>query len=72
MNKSLVGIVGGTGFVSGHRAAHLSNRGVRTRILTAHPEGHRDIKVLPGLKLTNGHIFDPRALARNPEGCAAP
>jgi uncharacterized protein YbjT (DUF2867 family) len=71
MNKPLVGILGGTGFVSGHRAAHLCNRGVRTRIITAHPERHRDIKVLPGLELTKGDIFDPTALARNLEGCAA-
>jgi uncharacterized protein YbjT (DUF2867 family) len=71
MNKPLVGILGGTGFVGGNLAAHLCNRGVRTRILTIHPERHRDIKVLPCLELTKGDIFDPTALARNLEGCAA-
>lgn len=71
MKTRTVCILGGTGFVGKHLAAHLHNQGIRSRILTRRPERHRELKVLPGLQLSEADIFDLPSLSRNLEGCDA-
>ncbi|AHE97141.1 complex I NDUFA9 subunit family protein [Thioalkalivibrio paradoxus] len=62
MSIKSVCILGGTGFVGRHIVARLTDRGVAVRILTRHPERHRDLKVLPEVTLASGDPHDPATL----------
>lgn len=64
-------VLGGTGFVGRHLATRLANRGYSLRVLTRHPQRHREIEVLPGAELIGADIHDPKALAEQFAGCDA-
>jgi NADH dehydrogenase len=64
-------VLGGTGFVGRHLATRLANRGYALRVLTRHPQRHREIEVLPGAELIGADIHDPQALATQFAGCDA-
>ena len=64
-------VLGGTGFVGQHLATRLANRGYSLRVLTRHPQRHREIEVLPGAELVGADIHDPKALAEQLAGCDA-
>ena len=57
-------ILGGTGFVGRHIVARLAEREMSVRILTRHPERHRDLKILPQVELVTGDAHDPAQLNR--------
>jgi uncharacterized protein YbjT (DUF2867 family) len=57
-------ILGGTGFVGRHIVARLAEREMSVRILTRHPERHRDLKILPQVELVTGDAHDPEQLNR--------
>jgi uncharacterized protein YbjT (DUF2867 family) len=57
-------IVGGTGFVGRRLAARLSEAGHDIVILTRRRERHRDLLVLPGLRLVEGDVHAPAFLQR--------
>jgi NADH dehydrogenase len=71
MKINRVCILGGTGFVGQHLTARLAARGIKCRILSRHPHRHRDMKVLPGVRLYRSNIFDPEALAVHFADCEA-
>ena len=71
MNINRVCILGGTGFVGHHLAARLASAGIHCRIITRHPQRHRDLRVLPGLELVQGDILDDVELERGFAGCEA-
>lgn len=71
MKINRVCILGGAGFVGHHLAARLSSAGVRCRIVTRHPQRHRDQRVLPGLELVQGDILDTDDLEHGFRGCEA-
>lgn len=62
-------ILGGTGFVGRHLTAALAGAGHGVRILSRDPEGHRELRVLPGVELRPGDAHDPDTLRRALSGC---
>ncbi|MDG4551464.1 MAG: complex I NDUFA9 subunit family protein [Candidatus Contendobacter sp.] len=71
MNSKSICVLGGTGFVGRHLATRLANRGYRIKVLTRHPQRHRDIEVLPGARLVEADIHDPTVLQAQFAGCDA-
>ncbi|MHB8622043.1 MAG: complex I NDUFA9 subunit family protein [Sulfuricaulis sp.] len=55
-------MLGGTGFVGGRLAARLSAAGHDVVILSRHRERHRDLLVLPTVRLVQGDVHDPEFL----------
>jgi len=71
MKINRVCILGGTGFVGQHLVARLAASGIHTRVVSRHPQRHRDLRVLPGLELAAGDILDPAQLQHLFSGCEA-
>jgi len=71
MSTHRVCILGGSGFVGRHLAAHLSAQGIACRIVTRHPHRHRHLQVNPGLELVSANLFETRSLAERFHGCDA-
>lgn len=71
MKIDKVCILGGTGFVGHHLAARLAADGVSCRIVTRHPQRHRDQRVLPGAELVSASVLDNDDLKRSLTGCDA-
>jgi nucleoside-diphosphate-sugar epimerase len=68
MTKGSVCIVGGTGFVGHAIATQLCEAGYQVTIISRHRERHRDLLVLPTVRVINGDIFDYAFLAHEFEG----
>lgn len=71
MKLTCVSILGGTGFVGRHLAARLSARGLQLRMPTRHPQRHRDLRLLDGVRLIEADVHDPAQLAKTIEGSEA-
>lgn len=71
MKVQKICVLGGTGFVGQHLAARLANRGYALKVLTRHPQRHREIEVLPGAQLIGADIHDSTVLAEQFDGCDA-
>jgi uncharacterized protein YbjT (DUF2867 family) len=71
MTIDRVCILGGSGFVGHHLSARLAAAGMGCRVVTRHPQRHRDLRVLPGTEVVGGDIFDPETLERLLAGCGA-
>jgi uncharacterized protein YbjT (DUF2867 family) len=69
MNIEQVCILGGSGFVGHHVSARLTAAGVRCRIVSRHPQRHRDLRVLPGTEVVSGNVMDDEQLKRLLDGC---
>jgi len=67
--KKTVCIFGGSGFVGHYISALLIEKGYRVRIVTRHPQRHKDMKVLPGLTLIQGTPADKAVRDSALEGC---
>lgn len=63
MSYSKICILGGTGFVGKHIAARLSSLGYQVLVPTRHPQRHRDLTVLPNVKLKRANIHNKEELA---------
>jgi len=63
MRVDSVCVLGGGGFVGGHLVARLSAAGKRVTVLSRHPQRHRELLVLPGVKLERADIHDRAQLA---------
>lgn len=57
-------VLGGTGFVGRHLAARLTRDKHDIVVLTRHAARHRDLLVLPTLRLAQGDVHDPEFLRR--------
>ncbi|MGE5240639.1 MAG: complex I NDUFA9 subunit family protein [Bacteroidota bacterium] len=68
MTTHKICMVGGTGFVGRRLAARLSEAGHDIVILTRRRERHRDLLVLPGLRLAEGDVHQPSFLQRELQG----
>lgn len=71
MNIQSICVLGGTGFVGRHLVTRLANRGYPIKVLTRHPQRHRDVEVLPGVQLIGADIHDPVVLQTQFAGCDA-
>ena len=66
-----VGLLGGTGFIGRHLAARLVRDGHDVTVLTRNRERHRDLLVLPTLRLVEGDAHDLPTLHAAFGGCDA-
>jgi NADH dehydrogenase len=57
-------ILGGTGFVGRHLVSLLAARNLPVTVLTRRRERHRELLVLPTVKVVETDIHDPQALSR--------
>ena len=71
MKVQTICILGGTGFVGGHLVTHLANQGHSLKVLTRHPQRHRELAVLPTVDLVEAGIGDQAALETQFAGCDA-
>lgn len=62
MKTKNICMLGGTGFVGGHLADLLADRGHRVRVLSRHPERHRELAVHPRIELLGCNVHDSEAL----------
>ena len=62
-------VLGGTGFVGQSVVAQLANAGCEIRIPTRHAARHRNITVLPEVRLIECDVHDPATLERLLAGC---
>ncbi|MDY6992818.1 MAG: complex I NDUFA9 subunit family protein [Pseudomonadota bacterium] len=66
---STICLLGGSGFVGQHLAQWLTKQGWQIRILTRRREQHRELLVLPTLKLISADITDQAQLNTHLAGC---
>ena len=71
MKVQTICILGGAGFVGGHLVTHLANEGHSLKVLTRHPQRHRELAVLPTVDLVEAGIGDQAALEAQFAGCDA-
>ena len=64
-------VLGGTGFVGRHLTTRLANQGYSLRVLTRHPQRHREVEVLPGAELVEADVHNPTVLQDQFRGCDA-
>ncbi|ALG69048.1 complex I NDUFA9 subunit family protein [Beggiatoa leptomitoformis] len=64
-------IVGGAGFVGKHLTARLANQGCQVNVLTRQREKHRDLLVLPSVKVISTNVFDQAELNKQLVGADA-
>ncbi|RUQ28072.1 MAG: complex I NDUFA9 subunit family protein [Candidatus Competibacteraceae bacterium] len=64
-------VLGGTGFVGRHLTTRLANRGYSLKVLTRHPQRHREVEVLPGTELVEADVHNPAILSDQFRGCDA-
>jgi NADH dehydrogenase len=71
MKLNSVCVLGGTGFVGRHLVARLAEHGYRVRVLSRHPQRHRDLLVNPGVELVSCNIHDVQQLTAQFKGLDA-
>lgn len=62
-------VLGGTGFIGREIVARLASRGHAIKLLTRDRTGHRDMLVLPSVRLVRGDVHDVATLQRELTGC---
>jgi NADH dehydrogenase len=62
-------VLGGTGFIGGELVARLVAAGHDVKLLTRNPARHRELLVLPRLRLVRADVHDEARLAREFAGC---
>ncbi|MCK7593380.1 complex I NDUFA9 subunit family protein [Pseudomarimonas salicorniae] len=70
MNKPLVVMLGGSGFVGRHLAPRLVAAGYRVRVPSRNRNMARDVGCVPGVELVNCNVHDPAELRRVLEGAS--
>ena len=71
MTARTICVLGGTGFIGREVVARLGALGHDVKALTRHPAQHREMKVLPSLRLVRADVHDEARLAREFDGCDA-
>ncbi|MDN5871871.1 MAG: complex I NDUFA9 subunit family protein [Nitrococcus sp.] len=71
MRVETICILGGTGFVGRHIAAHLANTRFKMRILTRNCERNRQLLPIPNLQLIEADVYDEQTLAEQFANCQA-
>ena len=71
MKPGHIVILGGTGFVGRHLVPRLHRDGHRITVLSRNRDTHRELSVLPGVRVVNADVHDPVALRARLEGADA-
>lgn len=69
MRISTICILGGSGFIGRHLCAALAKEGHAVKVLSRHPERHRHLLVLPGIKVIRTDIYNDVQLKERFQGC---
>ncbi len=69
MTARTVCVLGGTGFIGREVVARVAALGHDVKVLTRHPAQHRELKVLPSVRLVRANVHDEATLAREFDGC---
>ncbi len=64
-------LLGGTGFVGQHLTASLVTHGYQARLLSRHPQRHREPRVLPGVEVLKADVHQAEQLQKHFQGCDA-
>jgi uncharacterized protein YbjT (DUF2867 family) len=62
-------VLGGTGFIGRALVARLAAEGHAVKVLTRDRTSHRDLLVMPSVRLVHADTHDPATLAREFRGC---
>jgi uncharacterized protein YbjT (DUF2867 family) len=62
-------VLGGTGFIGRAIVARLAGGGHAVKVLTRATSGHRDLRVLPSVRMVRADVHDPATLEREFAGC---
>ena len=62
-------VLGGTGFIGREIVARLARDGHAVKVLTRDRTGHRDLRVLPSVRIVRADVHDLAALQREFAGC---
>lgn len=68
MKPQTIVVLGGTGFVGGHLVPRLHADGHSITVLTRNREQHRELGVLPRVRVVNADVHDRAALTRHLTG----
>lgn len=71
MLPKIVALAGGTGFLGTALTPKLVANGWHVRILSRHPERHRDLKVVPQAQIVETHLASDASLRESLAGCSA-
>jgi NADH dehydrogenase len=63
MKPSRIVILGGTGFVGSHLVPRLAAQGLQITVLSRNRERHRELAVLPTVRVVSANVYDPKTLA---------
>ncbi|HEX9208520.1 MAG TPA: complex I NDUFA9 subunit family protein [Steroidobacteraceae bacterium] len=69
MTTHSVCVLGGTGFIGREIVGRLGGAGHDVKVLTRNPAQHRELKVLPSVRLVRADVHDEAQLAREFAGC---
>jgi NADH dehydrogenase len=69
MSRPQLCILGGSGFVGQRLITRFAQRGFDLKVLTRTSARHRELLVLPALRLIEADVFDPATLKREFAGC---
>jgi NADH dehydrogenase len=71
MKPSRIVILGGTGFVGSHLVPRLAAQGLQITVLSRNRERHRELAVLPTVRVVSANVYDPKTLAAHFAGADA-
>ncbi len=69
MRAHMICVLGGAGFVGRHLVSRLAEQRLEVRVLTRRRERHRELLVLPTVKLIEADVHDEAALHQHLQGC---
>jgi NADH dehydrogenase len=71
MKPARIVVLGGTGFVGSHLVPRLAAQGVAVTVLSRNREQHRELAVLPTVRVVSADVYDPKVLAAHFRGADA-
>jgi NADH dehydrogenase len=63
MKPARIVVLGGTGFVGSHLIPRLASQGLSITVLSRNRERHRELAVLPTVRVVSANVYDPNVLA---------
>lgn len=71
MKPARIVVLGGTGFVGSHLIPRLASQGLSITVLSRNRERHRELAVLPTVRVVSANVYDPNVLAAHFKGADA-
>lgn len=71
MKPQKIVVLGGTGFVGSHLIPRLATQGLAVTVLSRNRERHRELSVLPTVRVLSADVYDPKVLAAHFRGADA-